>query len=352
MVKDIRELLFNKATRKMELLTTPVNRLGLDLKRSPVQPHMDRLMILLHRRGIRLKPRFYLGEDWGCVTGTSNIEVGFYDADPLLRELNQDVRGWAHEPRVIDYLLRHETGHAFCYMHRLYKLREFRVVFDVKGKFFDTYPATDRFKPHPWSRNYVNPNRDHYAQKHPDEDFAETFGVWLEPMSVWRRAYRNKKGALQKLDFVSRLIARYGDKAPDVEPDLRKVDSPVEAIRATVAEQLDASLTRYRAKATGYIDPMLRKIGRYHARPAPSGAIPLADAVASYRKFIEGIVVRHARVTSSQASSLMSKIQSRARVLHLYVPLADTEEKIIEVASLASCLATRFRLTGNILRKG
>jgi len=352
MVKDIRELLFNKATRKMELLTTPVNRLGPDLKRSAVRVHIDRLLVLLQRRGIRLKPRFYLGEDWGCVTGTSSIEVGFYDADPLLRELNQDIRGWAHEPRVIDYLLRHETGHAFCYMHRLYKLREFRVVFDVRGKFFDTYPATDRFKPHPWSRNFVNPNRDHYAQKHPDEDFAETFGVWLEPRSVWRRAYRNKKGALEKLDFVSRLIDRYGDRTPEVEFDPRKVDTPVESIRATVAEQLGASLTKYRARATGYIDPMLKRVGRYHARPAPAGAIPLADAVVSYRKFVEDIVVRNARVTPAQASSLLSKIQSRARVLHLCIPLSDTEEKIAEVAALASCLATRFALTGSILRSG
>lgn len=350
MAKDIRELLFNKATRKMELLTTPLDRLGLDLKRSPLQPHIDRLMSLLQSRGIRLKPRFYLGEDWGCVTGTNNIEVGFYDADPLLRELNQDIRGWSHEPRVIDYLLRHETGHAFCYMHRLYKLREFRVVFDVRGKFFDTYPATDRFKPHPWSRDFVNPNRDHYAQKHPDEDFAETFGVWLEPRSVWRRAYRNKKGALLKLDFVSRLIARYGDKVPETELDPRKVDSPVESIKATVAEQLGASLTRYRAKATGYIDPLLKRVGRYHARPLPAGAIPLAEAVASYRTFIEDIVVRNARVTPSQASSLLSKIQSRTRVLHLYIPLAATEEKIAEVAALAACLATRFALSGSITR--
>jgi hypothetical protein len=352
MIKDIRQLLFNKATRKMELLTTPVNRLGLELKRSPLQPHIDRLMGLLQHRGVRLKPRFYLGEDWGCVTGASNIEVGFYDADPLLKELNQDIRGWSHEPRVIDYLLRHETGHAFCYMHRLYKLREFRVVFDVKGKFFDTYPATDRFKPHPWSRDYVNPNRDHYAQKHPDEDFAETFGVWLEPRSVWRRAYRNKKGALHKLDFVTRLIARYGDKTPEVEFDPRKVDTPLESIKATVAEQLGASLTKYRAKATGYIDPLLKRIGRYHARPVPVGSVGLAEAIASYREHIEDIVVRNADMTASQASFLLSKIQSRARVLHLYVPLPAIEEKIMEVAALASSLATRFSLTGTIRRSG
>jgi hypothetical protein len=350
MTKDIRKLLYNKPTRKMELLTTPVNRLGLDLKRSPLQPAIDRLLGLLRHRGIRLRPRFYLGEDWGCVAGTSNIEIGFYDADPLLQELNADLRGWSHEPRIIDYLLRHETGHAFCYMHRLYKLREFRIVFDVKGGFFDTYPATDRFKPHPWSRDFVNPNRDHYAQKHPDEDFAETFGVWLEPRSVWRRTYRNKKKALEKLELVTRLIDDYGDKPPAVEFDPKKVDAPVEGIRGTVAEELGASLRRFRSAATGYIDPMLKRIGRFGVPPLPAGSVSLAEVVATYRSFLEDVVVRHTGMTPSQASFLLSKIQGRCRALHLYVPLPAFEKKIVDVAALASSLGARFILTGRVLR--
>jgi hypothetical protein len=351
-VKDIRDLLNNKATKKMEFLTTPVNRLGLELKHSMLQPQIDKLLIRLQRRDIKLRPNFYLGEDWGCTAGSANIEVGFYDADPILKELNRDIRGWIHEPRVVDYLLRHETGHAFCYMHRLYKLKEFRVVFGVKGKFFDTYPSTDRYKPHPWSRDFVNPNRDHYAQKHPDEDFAETFCVWLEPQSKWKRAYRNKKGALSKLNFVTALISRYGDRPPEVAHDPRKVDTPVETIRATVAEQLGASLARYRRKATGYIDPLLKKIGRHHARPLPAGAILLAEAIVSYRKLIEETVAKNSGVTPAQATTLLNKILGRARVLQLYVPLFNTEEKLMEVTALASTLATRFVLTGSVLSQG
>ena len=51
------------------------------------------------------------------MTQTTNIEVGFYDADPVLQELNREFQGWAHNGPVIDYLLRHETGHAFCYAY-------------------------------------------------------------------------------------------------------------------------------------------------------------------------------------------------------------------------------------------
>jgi hypothetical protein len=329
---DIRRLLFNRATKKLEVLTTPVNRLGLNIKSSLLQPPIDKLLARLKRRGIKLKPHFYLGEDWGCVSGTSNIEVGFYDADPLL----------------VDYLLRHETGHAFCYAHRLYKNKEFRSIFGVKGKFFDTYPTTDRYKPHPWSRDFVNPNRDHYAQKHPDEDFAETFGVWLSLPSNWKKVYRTRKGALSKLKYVTEVVRYYGDKPAQVPPDGSELDVPLEAISMTVAEILGAPLMKYRKKATGFIDPHLKKIGRYRSRSTDSGMIPLADVIAAHRKFIVEALVRNTKVTIAQASFLVSKMQTRSRTLHLYVPLSMMDKCLIDIVCLASTLAARFAVKGSL----
>jgi hypothetical protein len=346
---DIRKLLFNQATRKLEILTTPVNRLGLHLKASPLQTQIERLQLRLKRRGIRLRPNFYLGEDWGCVTGTVNIEVGFYDASALLKDLNREVRGWTNDTRTVEYLLRHETGHAFCYAHRLYKDREFRDIFGVEGKFFETYPATDRFKPHPWSRDFVNPNRDHYAQKHPDEDFAETFGVWLTLPSNWKKAYRNRKGALSKLQFVTRVVNHCGDQPPQINADPGEVDVPVEAIKETVAEVLGAPLYKYRRKATGFIDPLLKKIGRYQPRPAGSAMISLADVIAAHRKFIIDALVRNAKVTNAQAILIITKMQTRSRDMHLFVPLSMMSKSLVDVVSLASTLATKFAAGGGIL---
>ncbi|MGW8286489.1 MAG: putative zinc-binding metallopeptidase [Candidatus Deferrimicrobiaceae bacterium] len=345
---DIRKLLFNRDTKKLEVLTTPVNRLGLTLRTSLVHQQIVKLLARLKRRGIKLRPRFYLGEDWGCVSGTANIEIGFYDADPLLKELNKEIRGWKHVTREVDYLLRHETGHAFCYAYRLYKNKEFRNIFGVKGKFFDTYPATDRFKPHPWSRDFVNPNRDHYAQKHPDEDFAETFGVWLSLPSNWKKVYRSRKGALAKLRFVEDIVGRYGDKPPLVSLDPVNLDVPVEAISRTVAEVLVAPLTRYRKKATGFIDPHLKKIGRYRVRSNDPGSIPLADVITARRKFIIEALVRNTKVRSAQASFLIHKMQTRSRTLNLYVPIARMDKCLIDIVSLATTLATRFASKGRL----
>jgi len=345
----LRELLFNRATRKMEILTTPVNRLGLELRRSWIKPRIDRLMAQLRRRGIRLRPRFYLGDDWGCVAQTTNIEVAWYDADPLLHELDTEVRGWAHEPRIVDYLLRHEVGHAFCYAHKLYRIPRFRAVFDVEGSFFDTYPATDNYRPRPWSRDFVNPNRDHYAQKHPDEDFAETFGVWLDPASRWRRTYAKKKGALQKLRFVSDLVAHFGDQPPAVPLDPAVTDSPIEGITRTVAEVLDAPLSRYRRKATGYVDPLLKKIGHVAPKAPASGRAPLADVIAAHEALIEEMLTHYAQLTEPQAAALLEKLRTRAEALRLTVRLADDERKLMQVLSLAQTLAMRYVHTGALL---
>ncbi len=345
---DIRKLLFNRDTKKLEALTTPVNRLELSLKTSLVQPQIEKHLARLKRRGIKLRPRFYLGEDWGCVSGTSNIEIGFYDADPLLKELNREIHGWTNDTRKVDYLLRHETGHAFCYAYRLYKNKEFRNIFGVKGKFFDTYPATDRYKPHPWSRDFVNPNRDHYAQKHPDEDFAETFGVWLSLPYNWKKVYRTRKGALTKLRFVADIVRHYGDKPPLVPYDPANLDVPVEAISRTVAEILGAPLTRYRKRATGFIDPHLKKIGRYRIRSTDPGSIPLADVITARRKFILEALVRNTKVTAAQASFLILKMQTRSRTLNLYVPLVRMDKCLIDIVSLATTLATRFASKGSL----
>lgn len=346
---EIQRLLSNKETKKLEILTTPVKQLGLDLKNSILQQPIDRLLVRIKRRGIRLKPRFYLGEEWGSVAGTTNIEIGFFDADPLLKELNKEINGWYNDARVIDYLLRHETGHTFCYAHRLYKLTEFRKMFGIKGSFFETYPATDRYKPHPWSRDFVNPNRDHYAQKHPDEDFAETFGVWLSLPSDWKKAYKNRTRALHKLEFVAKLVARFGDKPPSAPPDYDNVDAPIENIKATVAEVLGASLRKYRAKATGYIDPQLKKIGRYRPRSADTGMIPLAEVIATHRKIIAEAMVRNSGVTTAQASSLINKMLSRSKAMHLNIHLARMDKNLIDVASLASTLSANYALNGSLL---
>src|SRR2546422_602859 len=64
---------------------------------------------------------------------------------------------------------------------------------------------------------------DWYAQSHPDEDFAETFAVWLTPGLDWRERYKGWK-ALQKLEYVDELMRSLTGKPPIHQPEYRVAD--------------------------------------------------------------------------------------------------------------------------------
>src|SRR5262245_52139253 len=114
--------------------------LGLDLRRSQFAPLIARLERELDDAAIALRPRFYLSTEYGCIGGSATIGLlwtdGFREAQALAARAGIRTRSAA---RILS-VLRHETGHAFCYTHRLYRSARFRVLFGVRGSFFDTYP--------------------------------------------------------------------------------------------------------------------------------------------------------------------------------------------------------------------
>ena len=81
-------------------------------------------------------------------------------------------------------LLRHETGHA---IDNTFMLRRRRDRVGVFGKSSTPYPSSYEFKF--FSKSFVKNLEDGYAQSHPVEDFAETFAVWLDPESNWKKKY-------------------------------------------------------------------------------------------------------------------------------------------------------------------
>ena len=55
-----------------------------------------------------------------------------------------------------------------------------------------------------------------YAQAHPEEDFAETFAVWLTlSKDEWKKRYEDWK-ALEKLEYVDALMDEARRKPPVV----------------------------------------------------------------------------------------------------------------------------------------
>ena len=94
-------------------------------------------------------------------------------------------------------------------------------------------PYHDIYRPAPFSRDYVRHLPGWYAQKHPDEDFAETFAVWLTPRSNWRKRYRGW-GAMEKLRYLNRLARKLGKSDPVRRRG--QADITVDDMDTTVAE--------------------------------------------------------------------------------------------------------------------
>lgn len=332
-------LLFGEDTLKLEVLTTPIHRLPVDWDGSIFQRLVGRVESEMDRAGIELRPHFYLSNEYGCVEGTANIGVGFWDAEPMLRDLNEEFRGFRYCENEILETLRHEVGHAFCYSYKLYRLAEFRSRFNVEGHFFRTYPSHNLYRFNPWSRDFVNPCGDHYAQKHPDDDFAETFAVWLGDLT-WKRTYQHFPGALRKLEYVGKAVARYGGRRPFVKNDPTDEHIPLSELKLTVKEFLRARLRDYRKRARGFIDPHLRQL--FSVRPRRrSRVIEVPQLVLRHKRMLASRVSR-VGVHEAVAADLIEKVRERASVLDLVVPREDADRKLTELSSLMEELSENY----------
>ena len=186
------------------LLQARIKDLKLHLAGTPLEKYLQQLYAELDAKGLSLKPQAYLSDQWGCPSGVPVIGIPFYLADQNLHSIEAELGGGAESEREIMMYLRHEAGHCLNYAFKLYETDEWRRLFGDYQK-----PYREDYKPQPFSRKYVVHISGWYAQKHPDEDFAETFAVWLTPASEWDKRYRGW-GALKKLQYVQATSERLG----------------------------------------------------------------------------------------------------------------------------------------------
>src|SRR3989338_2398648 len=196
-----------------ELLNTRIRDLGISLEKTWLADFTHELSTELDSREIKLNPPCYLADEWLIPDGEPVVGMPFFLAHPALMKLEKkmmlDVEGGTKEWCL--KLLRHEAGHAINYAYKLYKSKKWHKIF---GPFDKEYNDTYRFRP--YSRSFVRHLEDYYAQYHPDEDFAETFAVWLTPGLDWRLQYKGWK-ALEKLNYVDQLINEVRGNPPLVK---------------------------------------------------------------------------------------------------------------------------------------
>ena len=317
------------------LLGRRISELGLSIENTPVERLVRQLYAELAAKGLAFRPPVYLSDQWGCPDGTPIIGVPFYLADPRLRRIEEeivlDVEGEQESMRF----LRHEAGHAFNYAYRVYDRADWRRVFGPYSR-----PYQDRFRVDPFSREHVRHILGWYAQKHPDEDFAETFAVWLTPGLDWRAAYAGWP-ALAKLEYVDRVLHEVGHEAPTVAPPTEE-DLPVEAMHYTVAEHYASSHETIPVSDPRHFDGDLRTLFGDGA-DATQGE-PAEAFLRRHRREIVGRIAYWTGEPATVVRQFIDLLCERAAALALRVRGLEAST-LIELTAFGTAVIMNFRYT-------
>jgi hypothetical protein len=323
-----------------EFLSRPIRDLGLKLEGSPVERFVEQLYRELDAKGLtKFRPACYLTDEWGCPSGEPIIGIPFYLAHAALSELEKATHD-LEDAREIMMYLRHEAGHAFTYAYRLHNSSEWKQLF---GPF--RRPYRENYRPAPFSRDYVRHLPGWYAQKHPDEDFAETFAVWLTPRSNWRKRYRGWN-AMEKLRYLDRLARKVGRSDPPRRHG--RTDITVDEMDATVAEFYHQAAREEIAVTELAPDTDLRDIFRVSKRR--KGARPAQDFLRQHRKAVIDKVAQWTGAQRPLIKTLVETIEERAGKLDLRADESRQAEHLAELTAYTTALVMTYVAKGKFIQ--
>ena len=323
---------------RRDLLSRRISDLGLTIEGSLVERLVAQLYEELDAKGLAFKPPVYLSDQWGCPDGTALIGVPFYLADPRLARIEEEVAVEVEEEREVMRYLRHEAGHAFNYAYRFYDRAEWPRIF---GPF--SRPYRDRYHADPFSRAFVRHILGWYAQKHPDEDFAETFAVWLTPGSDWQNEYAGWP-VMAKLEYVDALMKEVGSSAPELVTPTED-DLPVESMHYTIEDHYRDAQTAIPIEDERHFDGELRSLF-VSAKDAPQGE----DAAAFLHRHRREVVARIAYWTGEGTPivrQFIDLLATRAEALQLRVNRLEAST-LIELTAFGTAVVMNYRYTESL----
>ena len=318
------------------LLAERISRLGLKLEGSPMERYVADLYRELQAKGLkRFRPPTYLTDEWGCPSEEPIIGIPFYLADAKLARLEKEFDD-LEDVREIRMYLRHEAGHAFNYAYKLFDTPEWRERF---GPFHRPY--RERYRPVPFHRGFVRHMEGWYAQKHPDEDFAETFAVWLTPRSGWRRRYKGWP-AMDKLRYVDRVAHDVADTEPVVR--LASTDITVEEMNMTVEEFFRAQQPEPPPVDVALEHDLTDLFVRRRA-----GLRAAADFIHEHRADLINKVEYWTGVRRTVVRALVDRMEETAGRLRLAVPSGREAATLVELTTYATTLTMNFLTHGRFV---
>jgi hypothetical protein len=301
-----------------QLLDMRLCDLGVSIEGAGLEQRIAQLNAELDARGL-IHPHCWLSDEWFTPDGVPGMAIPFYLAHPRLQklELAQMLEVEGGDPDSCLRILRHEAGHAIDNAYDLRRRPTRRRLFGHPGIEYPEY-----YTPKPYSKSFVQ-HLDHwYAQSHPDEDFAETFAVWLDPQSLWATRYAGWP-AQRKLEYMDRLMREVARGRPKVTSK-RQVD-PLGRLKKTLREHYRKKREHYGLDHPDFYDSDLRNLfsnaPEYAKRPLA------AVFLRKIRKEVRSTVASFTDSYQYTIDQLVEKIIKRCREQNLRLTESEKETR-------------------------
>ncbi len=326
-----------------ELLKWRICDLGVGIAGSELESRVAQLNEELAARGLTFRPACYLGDEWFSPAGVPAIAIPFYLSHPRLKslELHRMLEVEGGTPQWCQQLLRHECGHAIDHAYRFSSQDKWRKIFGSPEAEY----TPETYRPRPYSRGFVRHLPNWYAQAHPDEDFAETFAVWLSMTpEEWRKQYRGWK-ALEKLEFVNSLMEETKSKPPKVARGRRI--SEASKLRKTLERYYAQRRKQYAEDFPDFYDADLRAL---FGNGEPGGE-PASRTMRRNRAALVGSIVRWTGQHKYTVDMLVRKLIERSQKLGLTTPPPPDQARLLfELAAYLAAMVTNHLHTGRFKR--
>ena len=301
------------------LLDLRLADLPLALQGTMMEGRVAQLCAELQARGLDFPVHFYLAEEWFTPDGHASMTIPFYLAHPRLEKLEQSqmlaVEGGEHEWCM--RILRHEAGHVVDNAYRLRRRRQRRALFGLSSV---EYP--EFYTPKPYSKSFVMHLDPWYAQSHPDEDFAETFAVWLTPQSNWEQRYAGWP-ALKKLEYMDSLMRSLAGRPPLVA-SAEEVD-PLRRVRRTLRQHYRRRRRHHGVDHPAFYDRDLRRL--FSDAPEHGDRLTAVQFIARHRRGVRRLVADWTGIYQYTIDKVLEDMMARCRELRLRLALPEDQAR-------------------------
>jgi hypothetical protein len=302
------------------LLDVRLCDLNLSIEGSGLVPRMEQLAAELEAHRLLFRPHVWISDEWFTPDGVPGIAIPFYLVHPRLTklELQQMLEVEGGTPEWCMRILRHEAGHAIENAYRLRLRRQRRELFGRSSTPYPTY-----YTPRPYSKSFVLHLDLWYAQSHPDEDFAETFAVWLNPASDWRVQYAGWP-ALKKLEYVDELMRDLAD----VPPPVTRTDcvDPLPELHRTLREHYRVKRAHYGLEHPSFYDRDLKRL--FAESAAYPNGVSASRFVSRIRKEARRTVAAWTGEYQYTIDKVLESMIARCRELDLRLAVAPEQAKL------------------------